>query len=77
MSGAGVDDQTGRLVDDEEVLVLVGNPEIERLVLELGLGDRGRIEIDVLATVQPVALRPRGAVDLDRAGAQQALGRSA
>ena len=49
MTGRRVDDHPRRLVDDEEVVVLVGDPEVERLVLEFGLDDRGRIELQILS----------------------------
>src|SRR5439155_15151559 len=57
-----MDRDPGGLVDDEQVLVLVGDRELDRLRTER-LGCRGRLEDDLLPTTQPVALRPRPAVD--------------
>src|SRR4029079_648397 len=56
MSRSGMDDQTGGLVDDREVLVLVRDPQVEGR----GLGDgRCRLlrELDVLSPAPPGALR--------------------
>ena len=74
--GAGVDDEPGRLVDDEQVLVLVGDPEVERLGRSsAGSAIAARIELDLLPAAQPVALRPRGRRRRARAPArEQALG---
>ena len=72
-----VDDEPGRLVDDEQVLVLVGDPQVERLVRARARRSRARLELDLLPALEPVALRARDAVDEHRAGGEQALGRGA
>ena len=46
VSGARVDDEPGRLVDDEQVLVLVGDPQVERLVARARRG-RALLAIDL------------------------------
>ena len=56
VAGRRVDDDAGRLVDDEQVLVLVWNAEIDLLRRELRRG-RGRLEFDVLPAPQAPALR--------------------
>jgi hypothetical protein len=49
MTGRRVDDEPGRLVDDDEILVLVQHRERDRLRLG-GSGDRfGRLGVDALA----------------------------
>ena len=76
VAGARVHDEAGRLVDDEEVLVLVGDPEVERLLLQRPLGDRGSCR--ARAPPRPASrwlfgrVRP---VDEHGAGGEQALGR--
>jgi hypothetical protein len=69
-----VHDDSGRLVDNEEVLVLVLNPEVHGLRLERRLATFGELHLDVLPALEPEALRAAGAVDADRAGREQALG---
>jgi hypothetical protein len=71
-----VDDHPGRLVDDEQVLVLVRDRKVD------GLRDerrrrRGWLELDLLPALEPVALRAAGAVDEGRARLDQPLGRGA
>jgi hypothetical protein len=73
VAGRGVDDDPGRLVDDEEVLVLVGDPERHLLRLQRS-GGRRRLELDRLAAREPVALGARLAVDQHRALLEQPLG---
>ena len=69
----GVDDEPGRLVHDEEVLVLVDDVEGDRLGDELlRLGQR---DVEPFSALEPEALRPALAVDEDVAGADEALGR--
>ena len=68
----------GRLVDDEQVLVLVRDPQVERL----GLRDRRRLrrvlgELDLLPAGEPVALGPRPPSTEHGAGGEQPLGRRA
>ena len=69
-----VHDQPSGLVDDEEVLVLVGDPEVHRLGLERAFRQAGRLEGDLLSARQPVALRASRAVHQDRAAAEQPFG---
>ena len=71
----GVHDQPGGLVDDEQVLVLVGDPQVHRLRDERRPTRRGRLEGDLLPTRQPVALRPQNAVDEHRPLSHEPLGR--
>jgi hypothetical protein len=59
-----------RLVDDEEVLVFVGDPERDVLSRERGLRSRSA-ELDGLAAREPVALGARAAVDEDVAGLEE------
>ena len=69
----GMNDDAGRLVDDEQVLVLPDDVEIHLLGLErAGLG--GELDDDLLPALEPVALRPRLAVDEDGAVGDQPLG---
>ena len=49
VAGAGMDDQAGRLVDDDDVGVLVEDVERDRLALGLGLVRLGHGDGDVLA----------------------------
>ena len=72
VSGPRVDGDAGRLVDDEQLLVLVGDAKIERGRDELGR--RGRLEFDLLPRLQSVRLRPRRTVDAYVARVQQPLG---
>ena len=73
--GARVDDETGRLVDDEQVLVLPGDVEVHRLRREL---DRlGQLDDHVLPALEPVALGPPLAVDEHGAARDQPLGEPA
>jgi hypothetical protein len=69
-----VHDEPRRLVDDEQMLVLVRNPQGELL----GLQRNGRLgcqlKLDLLPTLEAKALRARLAVDQDGPRAQQALG---
>jgi hypothetical protein len=71
--GTRVDDEPGRLVDDEQVLVLVGDPQVERLLLQLGRGEDSGVQRDLLAADQLMALRARLPVDGDGAGGQETL----
>jgi hypothetical protein len=68
-----MDDHAGRLVDDEQVLVLVGDPELPLLGNEcLGCG-RNPLQLDLFPALEPVALGAGGAVDANAAGREQAL----
>jgi hypothetical protein len=68
-----MDDHPCGLVDDEEVLVLEGDPQ--RDVLALERPRRGlRLELDRLSPGQAMALRSRTAVDGDLARVDQPFG---
>ena len=70
-----MDDEPGRLVDDEQVLVLPDDRDVERLRLAAArLGDLDR---DLLPPLEPEALRPRLAVDEHDAVGDQPLGERA
>src|SRR5215213_4614435 len=66
-AGSGMHDDPGRLVDHEQVVVLVRNAEVGGLRLEPGRRRRGSLELDLLPTLEPMALRARLAVDGDAA----------
>src|SRR5437762_9995920 len=70
----GMDDEPGRLVDDEEVLVLVRDDQLHLLRLEGARHRTGRLELELLAAGEPRALRARGAVHEHAAVAEQAFG---
>jgi hypothetical protein len=72
-SGPGMDDDACGLVDDEQVLVLVRDAEIDARGPD-PLSPLGRLELDLLAFLEAIALWPRRAVDGDAAGLEQALG---
>ena len=55
---ARVDDEARRLVDDEQVLVLVCDRDVDRRRGRRRRG-RGRLEHDLLPALEPVALRAR------------------
>ena len=67
-----MDDEPGRLVHHEEVVVLVGDPELDR---RCGRGDGSRCEIDghLLPAFEAVALGLVGPVDEHLACRQQPL----
>lgn len=69
-AGTRVDDDAGGLVDDQQVLVLVGDREGHVLALERRLR-RLRLELELVAGGEPVALRPRRAADRDLAALDQ------
>ncbi len=63
MIGTGMDDDTGRLVDDEQVLVLPGDVQARGLGFRLQLGRSFRwLETNLLTPAEPVALRPSDTV---------------
>ena len=74
MAGRRMDDETGRLVDDEQVLVLVRHGEVDLLRDEPARPRRGRLELELLAADEPVALRTRPPVDEHAAVLDQPLG---
>jgi hypothetical protein len=53
-----MDDDSGRLVHDEEVLVLPGDLERNLLALEHGRRVLGNRQLQLLAALEPVRLRP-------------------
>jgi hypothetical protein len=69
-----MDDEPRRLVDDEEVLVLVRDVQVHRLRLERRHRRLRGLELELLAAGELVALLPRASVDEDAALAQQPLG---
>ena len=76
MSGAWMHDDAGRLVDHEQVLVLEGDAQIHLLRHERA-GVRRQLRDDLLAAVEPVALRARFTVDEHVAGCDQPFCESA
>jgi hypothetical protein len=60
-----MDDDSGRLVDDEQVLVLVRDSELAPLRLEAGVDLLWKFDLDDLAALKPLALGPQLAVDTD------------
>ncbi len=70
----GMHDDAGRLVDDEEVLVLVGDAKPDLLRGERGLPEAAEVELDLLPALQPMALRPPRSVDQDAPVGEKALG---
>jgi hypothetical protein len=74
MAGSRVHDDPGRLVDDEEVLVLERDPQVELFGLELGALLGRELELQRLATREAVALGRWGPVDANRTGLDQPLG---
>ena len=49
IAGGGMDDHPRRLVDDDEILVLIDDGKIHRLAHGRGRGDRGQVEAEDLA----------------------------
>ena len=74
VSARGVHHDSRRLVDDQQVLVLVRDDEVHRLWLERRRRHCRRLEFDLLAACELVALRPRAAVDEHSALADQLAG---
>jgi hypothetical protein len=70
-----VDDDAGRLVDHQQVVVLVGDPKRHLFALERLR--RGRLELDRLSALEAVALRSSGPVDPDGACSDDAFRRRA
>jgi len=66
-------DDPGRLVDDKQMLVLVGDAEVELLRLERRQPDLRNVELELLAPLQAVALRAHSAVDEDSLLPEQAF----
>ena len=72
-----VDDDSGGLVDHEQVVVLVCDPQVHRLGREARHGRGGGVDIQLLTAGQAVALRADDPVDARSARGQQAFGRGA
>lgn len=70
-----MDDDARRLVDHEQVLVLERDPERHLLVLQDAWRCLRNRQLELLAALEAVALRPRRAVDERRTLREQALGR--
>ena len=68
-----MDDDTRRLIDDEEVVVLVRDPQGGRRVFDR-LRTLGQLERDLLPGLQAVALRAAFAVDRDGLRGQEPFG---
>src|SRR5438477_8102086 len=58
-----VDDEPGRFVDDDQVVVFVGDPQVHLLRRQGRLRSLRRLELDLLATGQAMALDLTSAVD--------------
>jgi hypothetical protein len=69
-----MDDQPGRLVDDQQVLVLVGDAQVKLFGLERRLFPRRRVDLELLATRQAVTLSSRLTVDSNGTCTDQTLG---
>jgi hypothetical protein len=65
-----VDDHACRLVDDEKMLVLVGDPEVHLLPLERFRRFWRQLQLELLAALQAIALGSRAPVYSNRAGRQ-------
>jgi hypothetical protein len=72
--GRRMDNKTCRFVDDEQMLVLVGDPQFAGLGLERRDLRNRDLHLDLLPTFEPEALRTRLAVDLHRARAEEPFG---
>ena len=59
------------LVDDQELLVFPDDRDVHGLGLDPGF--RRQLDLDGFSTLQPVALRPAGAVHLDESVGEQPL----
>jgi hypothetical protein len=72
-----VHDNARRLVHDQHVVVLEGDPQRDLLALQPWRDDLWDGQLELLATLQPVALRPKLAVHERATLAEQPLGRRA
>jgi hypothetical protein len=68
-----MDDHSGRLVDHEQVLVLVGDPQFALLRRERLLLALDDVDLDELSALEAVAFRPPFAVHEDRAAGEESL----
>jgi len=69
-----MDDDACRLVDDEQMFVLVSDSELPLLRFEAAVDLLANLNLHDLTALKPVALRLKLAVHTDRFGRQQALG---
>ena len=72
--GRRVDDDAGRLVDDEEILVLVHDAQRHLLRHEGGALAFGKLDLQPLSALEAVTLRPPHAVDERLALTDEAFG---
>src|SRR6478672_8612342 len=77
VSGCRVHHETGRLVDHHEVVVLVGDTQVHRLGRELGDLAYRRLELELLAAGETLALAEWRAVDEDCSRFEQSFGHAA
>src|SRR5687767_13053107 len=70
----GMHDDAGGLVDDQKMLVLVGDAKRHLLRLELGRTARWYVDFQLLTACQPMAFRAPSAVDENAALAEEPLG---
>jgi hypothetical protein len=77
MARGGMHDDAGRLVDYEQVLVLVGDPQLDVLWNELGRLRLGKLDLDRLSALQPPAFDGRLAAEPNGSRGDQALGGTA
>jgi hypothetical protein len=68
-----MDDESGGLVDDEQVLVLVGNFELSLLRLQAAVHLVWNLDVEDLPALKAVALGPQLTVYTDRTGHEQPL----
>ena len=73
MPGRGMNDDAGRLVDDEEMLVLERDRELGKVDRRLVGGRSRSLDRDLLATGELVALRPRLSVHEHCPGREEPL----
>ena len=77
VAGAWMHHDARRLVDDEQVLVLVGDAELDVLGLDLPRRLRWELDLKLLAALEAVALRARSAVHAHVAALDEPFGRGA
>lgn len=70
-TGPGVHDQPCGLVDDDQMLVFVGDPHVERRLSGRKLCRTSGFDLELLATLEPVALWTHAAVETDSTGCKQ------
>ena len=74
VSGSGMDDETGGLVDDEQMIVLVGDPKLDHLLFQGCVGEAARVDDHLFPAREPVALGENHAVHEHRTPVDQPLG---